>query len=589
MVQKQPSKKDKSRKKLSISKLFHFSISRRLTIFTIVFVLSIVLIGLFGVKNLNTLNSNSEKSYNENIKSYEYAMQMKANVALMDSFTQMALNKDNNGNISSIVSDLDKLESDNETLLKNYTSMKSTDKNEKSTREFLSLYALLKPYRDEILSSAKAGDYENYSLISSAANYENYRGIITNDLEKIAANNLAMVESANASNKKTYDQTVFNTVIFSIIGILLAIIIGYSIRRTLMRKIKKVVKFANDFGTGDFSKTMEVNGNDELDHMANSLNMATFNIKELISQITVATNHLTASNKELCSTLEDVSQSMQTIKASSEDMSKGNEELGVSTEEVTSSSKDIESSTIELFDKAKMGNETSKEIRKRAVEVTTKGNASTQKAKAILFEQQNKITKAIEEVKIVEQIRTMADVIGNIANQTNLLSLNASIEAARAGDAGKGFAVVATEVRKLAEQSGKTVEDIASITQKVQAAVNNLSSTSQEILKFVSDNVEKDYEYFIGAGNQYEKDSLFVSDMSEEITTATQSIAKTIEEVRIAMESIYATTEGSTAGLGNILENISQVAGAIESIVVTVQAQTKFSEQNSELIKKFKV
>lgn len=99
-----------------------------------------------------------------------------------------------------------------------------------------------------------------------------------------------------------------------------------------------------------------------------------------------------------------------------------------------------------------------KEIQKRAVEVKDKGVSSARIAKELYKEKQGSIVKAIEDGKVVEDIRVMAESISNIASQTNLLALNAAIEAARAGEQGRGFAVVAEEVRKLAEQLNSMVQ-----------------------------------------------------------------------------------------------------------------------------------
>jgi len=160
------------------------------------------------------------------------------------------------------------------------------------------------------------------------------------------------------------------------------------------------------------------------------------------------------------------------------------------------------------------------------------------------------LEKAILETKAVEQINALSEVIMQITSQTNLLSLNAAIEAARAGDAGKGFAVVADEIRKLAEDSKNAVGKIQAVTKTVMSSVENLTSISSKLLEFVSGNISRDYETMLNTTDLYSSDAEFFdnlaskfSKMAEELGSSIHDISEAIKEVSSASNHVLAVKE----------------------------------------------
>ena len=189
---------------------------------------------------------------------------------------------------------------------------------------------------------------------------------------------------------------------------------------------------------------------------------------------------------------------------------------------------------------------------------------------------------AIEEGKVVDNIKVMADTIASISEQTNLLALNAAIEAARAGEQGKGFSVVAEEVRKLAEQSSQAVTGIQDTIIKVQDAFKNLSKNGSEVLKFINENVHQQFDYFGGIGNQYYNDSDFVSRMSEEITA-------TIGQVSEAVQNMSETAQESSENAETIKTSIHETTKAVEQVALTAQNQAELAQKLNEMVHKFKL
>ena len=156
--------------------------------------------------------------------------------------------------------------------------------------------------------------------------------------------------------------------------------------------------------------------------------------------------------------------------------------------------------------------------------------ADIKASKSLYKEKEERILRAIEEGKVVVEIGKATEIISDIADQTHLLALNAAIEAARAGEQGRGFAVVAAEVRKLAEQSAKTVAGVQKVIQQVQDAFSNLSENANELLQYINGKVNDDYNRMARAGERYRQDAEAISDLVRSFKNSIKQVTTSIEE-----------------------------------------------------------
>lgn len=417
----------------------------------------------------------------------------------------------------------------------------------------------------------------------------NIREKLTNNIDKLVKITEQKASDKSLSNNKVNNKSFYIMITTIILGFITAVLLGVIIATIISNNLKKVLLYAQHLEEGDLTQKIEISSKDEIGSMARALNKANENIRRLISVIIDGSNDISSSGQELSATTHEVSSKMNDINESIEQISKGAQDLSAITEEVSASAEEIGATTNELANRANDAAVSVGEIRNRSLEIKKKASENIEQGNIIYEEKKANIIKAIEDGKVVNEVKLMANAIGDIASQTNLLALNAAIEAARAGENGKGFAVVADEVRKLAEQSSEAVSSIQGMVLQVQAAFENLSQSGEDILNYIAQNVKPSYELLMNTGIQYEKDAEFVNEMTEEFASSSNQINEVIEQINQAMQTVSATAEESGAGSEEVLNSISEITLAVSDIAKSSQSQAELSQKLNEVVLKFKI
>lgn len=371
----------------------------------------------------------------------------------------------------------------------------------------------------------------------------------------------------------------------SIIASVIIIVFVYD--RLVLKRLKKALKFTERLGNGDLSEELNFKGNDEISRLGRSLDKASSNIKILVSDIMEISQTINTTGNELLASTQNSSSSINTINLTSTKLNDDALSLIHTTEKANSEIEEISETTDFLLSKVKNALDSSDEMKTRAMQMKEKVSYSLEKADITYSEKQDKILKAIEAGKIVEEIRVMSDTIKGISDQTNLLALNASIEAARAGEQGKGFAVVAEEVKILAEQSSEAISNVENLVSQVREVFDNLSISSQDILEYINTNVKADYELLLQTGDQYQDDAKFINDICTEVTSSAKLVNMSVEKISEVMEEVVMMSDKSSDSTAEINASLTEINSVMDEVNNSMENQVDLSEKLEKSINKF--
>ncbi|MCM3758004.1 methyl-accepting chemotaxis protein [Sporosarcina aquimarina] len=407
--------------------------------------------------------------------------------------------------------------------------------------------------------------------------------------EELAEKNHEKMEEMGKEIQRSEKRAAQMGSLFASLITIISILIAVVTARVISNPINNVAERMKLIASGDISQEhLVTNARDEIGHLVTATNEMQTKMNTILRQINGVSNTVLSHSEEL-------TQSASEVKAGSTQTAMTMQELATGAETQANSASNLVSIMDSFATKIFETNENGTDVQKYSQEVI----GMTQEGVEMMefsTKHMEKINELVEEsVQKVEgldsqsqEISKLVTVINDIAAQTNLLALNAAIEAARAGEHGRGFAVVADEVRKLAEQVSHSVTDISGIVERIQGETKSVSNALAKGYKEVEQGTEQ-LQLTKGTFNKISKAVLKMDENIKTVGNNLNDIVDNTKEINNTVDDIAAVSEEAAAGVEQTSASVQQTASSMEEVASSSAELAQLSEELNRLAHQFKL
>ncbi len=432
---------------------------------------------------------------------------------------------------------------------------------------------------------------------------------LSRELSEMVETHRAELSSSFRTIGNTNSRLIFLSIISGIVAVLIGIILSIVSVKRISNGVNLIYKFSKLLAEGNLAERISTKRKDEFGMLAENFNLSIGKLNELVSNMNVSADQNFSVCSNLSSSSDSVSGAAEVMESSISSMNAQLEnqdnEIAEAVTAVNEISANIASLTRQIENQSKAVTSSSASVEEMGASINNIAKLSRDRnhkieelISTIVQTRSNaeKTESIISEVhSLTESMQEITGVINNISSQTNLLAMNAAIEAAHAGEAGRGFAVVAEEIRKLAEDTGANADQISNTLNKITAIVQQALNASVENRESFN-RVESEVSGFTETFQEINSTMSELSEGTADVIGSVSALSDITSEIKIASSEINAGTENINSAMGNIkqlsdsvLQEIREIGTGVENITDSIEnlhAISVESRNANELVRK---
>lgn len=456
--------------------------------------------------------------------------------------------------------------------------------------------AELAKYRKTVESLlVTSAENKTQAYVSATSNLPMFNEHIENYMNRMLEITAQEMEQAQGQMEQSAARVPGIISVASIALLVVVIVIMLGLRLWVIGPVKKATKQVDELvegircNKGDITKRIHVGSRDEVGRLAIAINDLVAQMQIIIRAITEGCGQMEEKQADIISNVEKVNATADHTMQNLGIMSEGMQLVTGAIDGVQQDTGVLDHTVENMLEVAQNGRDYAADIKEKAGKMKATAVESKQEATVVMKEIDTAMTESIANSRQIHKITELTEEILGIAGTTNLLALNASIEAARAGEAGRGFAVVAEEIRKLADSSRESANNIQEISNRVVESVEELSENATRLLEFMNTRVMKDYDALEDTGSNYHEAADHVDEMMNEFGQKIDELLSVLQNVNTANTQMEATVGDSTEKLSVVEKNNQGLQQEMKDISYAVEELAASAGQLKESIRCFTV